>query len=295
MHQVFAASANSLLPFFCPRAALLCLGLSLASPVAAQSITVMSFNVRLPAEGDGANVWEKRRDLTARTIARAHPDVIGTQELYQRQGDDLVARLPGYAWFGIDRRGGHSDEHMGVFYDTRRLKLIEQGTFWLSDTPDVPGSITWGHPYPRNVNWAIFEQTGRGPNKGRRFRFLDTHMPYRLEDEAAREKGAALIVEQLAKLPGGDLPTVLTGDFNTTPDMPTWQRLGTAFTDMRTAAPKRTGPEATFHNFTGNPDRRLDAIFARGFTALSAETMTDHEGAIWASDHFPVVATLRMK
>lgn len=267
-------------------------GAAAALPATAQPLRVMSLNIRYPAQGDGANLWEARRDLAAATIRRARPDVIGTQELFQRQGDDLIARLPGYAWFGVDRRGGHDDEHMGIFYDTRQLHIVEQGRFWLSDTPEVPGSISWGHPLPRNVNWAIFERIGSGPDKGTRFRLLDTHFPYRDEDEAAREKGAKLIVDKLPALPGAALPTVLTGDFNTVPGSPSWQVLAGALTDAWTAAATRNGPEATFHGFTGTPGKRIDAIFVRGFAVRSAETLTDHRGAIWVSDHLPVVAEL---
>jgi len=275
------------------------LGLALAlgsvAPAAAQPLRVMSFNVRYPSKDDGANLWEKRRDLAAAMIRREHPEVIGTQELFQRQGDDLVARLPGYAWFGIDRRGGHADEHMGVLYDTRRLKLVQSGQFWLSDTPDVVASITWGNIFPRMVTWAIFERIGKGPDKGRRFRLLDTHFPYRDQDDAAREKSARLIVSQLGTLPGAELPTVLTGDFNTTPESTAWTVLAGALTDTRIAAPTRTGPEGTWHAFTGKPDTRIDGIFVRGFTALRAETLTDHKGPVWASDHFPVIADLAMR
>jgi endonuclease/exonuclease/phosphatase family metal-dependent hydrolase len=278
---------------------LLGLGLALAlgsvAPAVAQPLRVMSFNVRYPSKDDGANLWEKRRDLAAAMIRRAHPELIGTQELFQRQGDDLVARLPGYAWFGIDRRGGHADEHMGVLYDTKRLKLVQTGQFWLSDTPEVAASISWNNLYPRMVTWAILERVGPGKNKGRRFRLLNTHFPYRGEDDVAREKAAKLIVSRLGTLPGADLPTVLTGDFNTTPDSAAWQVLAGALTDTRAAAPSRKGPEATFHAFTGKPDRRIDGIFVKGFTALRFETLTDHKGLVWTSDHFPIVADLKLR
>ena len=263
-----------------------------AAPASAPETTmlrVMSFNVRLPIDADGINRWEARRDIAAAAIRRTRPDVIGTQELHKRQGDDLIARLPGYAWFGIDRRGGHADEHMGVLYNRATLRLVTFGQFWLSDTPDVPGSISWGHPYPRMVTWAIFEQV----RTRRRFRLLDTHLPYRAEDEGARAKGAQMIVDRLRMLPGDDLPTVLTGDFNTTPDSATYRLLTTALADTRTAAPTRDRPEATFHNYTGMPDRRIDWILATGFTPVAARTLTDHRGPVWASDHFPVVADLR--
>lgn len=282
-------------PLFARLAAGLLLALATLVPAAAQPLTVMSFNVRYPSPDDGANVWEARRDLAAEAIRRTAADVIGTQEMFQRQGDELVARLPGYAWFGVDRRGGHGDEHMGLLYDTKRLRVIEHGQFWLSDTPDVAGSISWGHPLPRNASWAIFERIGEGPDKGRRFRMIDTHFPYRGEDDAAREKGAALIVAQLARLPGADLPTVLTGDFNTTPESAAWKTLAGALTDTRAAAPVRKGPEATFHGFTGTPGKQIDGIFVKGFAVRAAETLTDHKDKVWASDHFPVVATLTME
>lgn len=271
------------------RALLIVAALVTATPAAAQSLRVMTFNVRVPVDSDGANRWEARRDLAARAIARTRPDVVGTQELHQRQGDDLVARLPGYRWFGIDRRGGHGDEHMGVLYDGRRLRLVEQGHFWLSDTPDVPGSISWGHPYPRMVTWGIFERV----RDRRRFRLFNTHLPYRAEDEPAREKGARLILAKLDTLPGADLPTVLTGDFNTVPDSATHAALSTRLTDAWSAALRRAGPAGTFHGFTGTADRRIDWIFTRGFRATQARTLTDHTGVVWASDHFPVVVDLR--
>src|SRR5688500_12608548 len=108
------------------------------------TLRAMSFNVRLPVEPDGPNPREARRALAAKTIRDADPDVIGTQELHKPQGDYLVSQLPDYAWFGTSRRGDHSDEHMGVFYRRDRLRVLESGDFWLSDTPEVPGSISWG-------------------------------------------------------------------------------------------------------------------------------------------------------
>src|SRR3546814_15293377 len=99
----------------------------------------MSFNVRWPSPDDGANVWAKRRDLFVDTIRKAHPDVIGTQELYKLQADYVLKKLPLYNWFGIDRRGGHADEHMGLFYRRARLTLVDPGNFRLSETPEEVG------------------------------------------------------------------------------------------------------------------------------------------------------------
>ncbi|MDJ0275461.1 endonuclease/exonuclease/phosphatase family protein [Sphingomonas sp. 2R-10] len=269
---------------------LLALGaLASALPAMARDLTVMTLNIRLPADGDGANRWELRRDLTAATVGRADPDVIGTQELFKRQGDDLVARLPRYRWIGVGRSGtGRADdEHMGIFYRADRLQVERWGNFWLSDTPDLPGSISWGHPYPRMVTWVIFRE-----GDGKRFAMFNTHLPYRAEDEPAREKGAALLASRIPAI-AGDLPVVVTGDFNTVPESATHRKLEQGLTDAWTATRQRSGPEATFHGFTGKPDRRIDWIFARGFTLRAVRTIDTRRGALFPSDHYPVVATLR--
>lgn len=250
-------------------------------------LTVMSFNVRLPAASDGPDEWGKRRALFLDTIAREAPDIIGTQELFFRQGQAIVDAMPHYGWVGIGRRGDHGDEHMGLFYRRDRLKLVEFGDFWLSDTPEVPGSISWGNLYPRMVTWGLFEPVGGG----RRFMVFNTHFPYRAEDEAAREKAARLLADRIAAVPA-DLPVILTGDFNTTPDTPSHALLAGTLADAWTHAAERSGPEGTFHGFTGRPGDRIDWIFTRGFTVESARTVDTHRRGHYPSDHFPVVVRL---
>lgn len=262
------------------------------APVLAQgapALTVMSLNIRMPSDGDGANLWEKRRDLTFATIRAADPDLIGTQELFQRQGDDVVKALPQYSWFGTDRFGGHKDEHMGIFYRRDRLKIVEQGQFWLSDTPEVPGSISWGHPLPRMVTWATFET-----REGRRFRFYNTHFPYRDEDEAARTRGAQLLSDRIAAGPK-ELPVIVTGDFNTTVDKPAHAVLTRTLADAWIARADHQGPDFTFHGFTGKGDRRIDWILTRGFAVERIATIDTHRGEVYPSDHYPVVARVRFE
>jgi len=275
--------ASKRIPFFL--SAILALCLLASAPAMAQTLRVMTFNVRLPVESDGADRWEARRALMAEMVKREHPDLIGTQELFEQQGDDLVARLPQYAWFGRGRRGGgDGDEHMGVFYRKDRLRVLATGDFWLSDTPEVVGSISWGNLYPRMVTWARFQRIADGAT----FVFYNTHLPYRAEDEPARTRGAALILERLRQLPA-DEPIILAGDFNTAPDSPTHTLLTATLTDAWLAAPRHHGPPATFHNFTGKADLRIDWILFRGLQAKSARTVTTHRRGRYPSDHFPVV------
>ena len=223
------------------------------------------------------------------TIRQADPDLIGTQELFQSQAADVIRALPRYRWFGRDRFGGHATEHMGIFYRTDRLTLIRHGDFWLSETPAQPGSMAWGANLPRMVNWGIFETRGAKPY---RFLMLDTHFAHRDDvDEEARQRSAALIAARLPDLAHG-LPIVLTGDLNATPDSAAHRRLTAVLSDAWQTAPVKQGPEATFHDFTGKPDRRIDYILTKGFRPLRAEVLTTHDGDRYPSDHFPVLAEL---
>jgi endonuclease/exonuclease/phosphatase family metal-dependent hydrolase len=235
----------------------------------------------------GANAWENRRELMVQVIRAQHPDVLGTQELTEEQGEYLAAHLPGYAWFGQGREGGSKGEHMGVFYRTNRLEVLRSGDFWLSDTPQVPGSITWGQPYPRMVTWAKF----RLRDGGGTFEYLNTHFPYRDQDVRPRMLSAAEILRWIGKLPA-DARVILTGDFNCAPDTPVHAKLTASLHDAWTEAATRSGPARTFHNFTGTPDRRIDWILSRGFEVRTVSTLTTHDGARYPSDHFPVVAEL---
>ena len=259
-----------------------------ATKARVEPLRVVSFNVRLPADVDGEDRWEVRKDLAVDTIRALDPDVMGTQELWTVQGDYIVAKLPDYAWFGRGRRGDAGDEHMGVFYRKDRLRVIEHGDFWLSDTPEVAGSITWGNLYPRMVTWALFERIG----DGRRFYFFNTHLPYREQDDDARERGANLLRQRIAQLPA-NVPVVVTGDFNTTPDSKAHQAITRDLKDAWDSAASRSGPAETFHAFKGKPDHRIDWILVRGFDVRTIATDTRERAGHYPSDHFPVSAELR--
>lgn len=258
-----------------------------ASSVDPQTLRVMSFNVRLPAESDGPDRWELRRDQVVRMLREQSPDVIGTQELFAEQGDYLARQMPEYAWFGRGRESNGGGEHMGVFYRRDRLRVIESGDFWLSDTPEVPGSITWGHLHPRMVTWAFFETMA----DKRRFYLFNTHLPYRGEDENARLRGAQAIARRLRALPDG-VPVVLTGDFNTLPDTTAYAEFKGLLQDAWISAAKRTGPEGTFHGFTGQPQKRIDWILVRDLKVDRMRVVDSHENGRYPSDHFPLVVEL---
>jgi endonuclease/exonuclease/phosphatase family metal-dependent hydrolase len=269
------------------RFALLFIGMA----ACAQTLKVMSYNVRYPNPGDGPDVWTARRDLLVESIRVRSPDLIGTQELFYEQGQYIAEKLPAYAWFGISRRGNRQDEHMGVFYLKDRLNLIDSGDFWLSETPEKPGSIAWDMSLPRMVTWGLFELKG-----GPRFLFLNTHFAHRREDERARQMSARLIACRLG-LYDPALPIVLAGDFNAPAGGETFKILAQHLKDSRLEAPEKSGPEGTFHGFKGVPGpSRIDWIMFRApWKALSNETITDHREGRYPSDHFPILAVFDLK
>ncbi len=266
--------------------------LALAVSACAQPLRVMTFNVRLPLASDGANSWDNRRDIFVETVRRMAPDLMGTQELWYIQGQYIVEKLPEYKWFGISRRGNHEDEHMGVFYKPAKLTLLDSGNFWLSETPEAPGSRSWNIDYPRMVTWGLFEINA----SKRRFYYYNTHFPHRPQDQAARIECAKIIAARVQALPAG-VPFLLTGDFNTQLGDEVHQVLTPYLTDAWQKAPKRAGPEATMSQWTGSTTgSRIDWILFRGnFTVSEVETVTFNQDGRYPSDHYPVFAAMTLQ
>jgi endonuclease/exonuclease/phosphatase family metal-dependent hydrolase len=263
-----------------------------ALPLPAQSLRVMSFNVRYPSPEDGPNRWEFRRDMLVEAILEKDPDLIGTQELFHEQGQYIVEKAPAYTWFGVSRRGNREDEHMGVFYKKDKFRLVESGNFWLSEAPDTPGSMSWDVTLPRMVTWGLFE-VGKS---GRRFYFYNTHFPHRREDDEARRRSALVLMERILRLPK-DVPLVLTGDFNAAPESPAYRVFSGELKDSRVTAHGRTGPDGTSSGFAGSTSgRRIDWILYRGaLEAVESETVVFSRGGRYPSDHFPVATTFEFR
>ena len=252
-----------------------------------ESLRVMTFNVRNPNPDDGVNIWENRKDILVDTIRKYDPDVFGTQELFDLQGRYIVEKLPEYEWFGLTRWGNHENEHMGVFYKRAKLFVMESGNFWLSETPDEPGSMSWDVSLPRLVTWARFRDAD-----GEEFYFYNTHFPHRREDAAARLNCAKVIVEDLRRRVPAFANLILLGDFNSAADSDVHALLTTELTDAQTVAPKTSGPATTSSRWIGQTEgRRIDWILYRGDWKVSeVETIDFNRGGRYPSDHYPVFA-----
>jgi endonuclease/exonuclease/phosphatase family metal-dependent hydrolase len=260
----------------------------------AAQLCVASYNVRY-ASSTPPNSWPERRPLVNEVIRGINPDVLGTQEGVLNQLKDMAADLPDYGWIGTGRDGGDKGEFMAVFYRKARLEPLATNHFWLSDTPEIPGSTTWGNSNRRMVTWIRF----RDHATGKEFYFFNTHFDHQVQ--TAREKSAELVRSRIADLPG-NLPVILTGDFNAAAqDNPAYDILTKDgfFEDSWIKAGTRQGEGiATFNSFKAISTNgvRIDWILTRGNVAVDAAAIVSLKPKDqWASDHFPVVAHIAFK
>jgi endonuclease/exonuclease/phosphatase family metal-dependent hydrolase len=280
--QILAAGGSSLLPL---RAAA-----QTAASVAPGTLTVMTYNLKF-ASPKPPNAWPQRRPLMGELIRQIAPDVFGTQEGLYRQLEDLAADLPAYQWIGLGRDGGSRGEFMAVFYRQARLEALAFDHFWLSDTPTVMASTSWGNKLPRMVTWAKFQDR----LSNRSFYFLNTHLDH--QSQNAREQGNLLIRKTIESWKT-DLPVLVSGDFNAAAgNNAAYDVLvkDTFTADTWVVAPVRSELVSTFNSFQGIKKEgvRIDWILIRGpLKALSAEIITHAKDGRFPSDHFPYLTVL---
>ncbi len=264
---------------------------SAGEPLTRGHLQVMSFNLRFASTTE-PHSWAVRRPVMRELLRREAPHVIGTQEGVFAQLLDIDSDLgPHYDWLGTGRLHGSRDESMAIFYDTRRLRPAEYDHFWLSDTPYVIGSNTWGAAYARMVTWIRFRDLTDG---GREFYVLNTHFDH--VSQYARERSATLIAERIAGF-DRSLPVVVTGDFNVAAHKNTVYDtlLGAGLVDTWDTARERSALYATFHGYkplTPDGDRIDWVLGTPGVTAHRAAINTFSDDGQFPSDHLPVQAFL---
>src|SRR6478609_5433346 len=251
-------------------------------------LCVMTYNLRY-ASPKPPNAWPERRPLMRELITNVAPDLIGTQEGLQAQLQDLVSDLPDYVWTGVGRDDGKAKgEFMAVFYRKTRLEALSTNHFWLSDTPEIPGSTTWGNSNRRMVTWLQF----RDRSNGNKFFLFNTHFDH--EVQLAREKSATLLRQHITDL-NTQLPVLLIGDFNAGAGRNKAYELlteGGFFSDTWLTAKERTNEGAnSFNGFQPlvRKGERIDWILTRGdITVERAEINLFGRNGQFPSDHFPV-------
>ena len=259
----------------------------------ATSLSVMTFNMRYDNPEDGQNNWRFRRERVAGVIKAQEVDVLGTQELLSNQFNDLSGLLTGYQGVGVGRLDVvDSGEYFAVFFRKDRFTLLDSGTFWLSETPEVVGSLGWDGACERIATWVVLRD-----RDGRDFFFIDTHLDH--VGQVARDEGVSLLMKRIETLSGGR-PVILTGDFNSEPGSSVVahvQKDG-VLRDAKAIAAQRSGTDWSFSDFGQIPEAErplLDYIFVSGdIEAVRYEVLPDTFDGGYVSDHAPVMAVVKI-
>ena len=259
----------------------------------ATSLSVMTFNMRYDNPEDGQNNWRFRRERVAEVIKAQDVDVLGTQELLSNQFDDLSGLLTEYQGVGVGRLdGARSGEYCAVFFKKERFTLLDSGTFWLSETPEVVGSLGWDGACERIATWVVLRD-----RDGRELFFIDTHLDH--VGQVARDEGVSLLMKRIETLSGGR-PVILTGDFNSEPGSSVVahvQKDG-VLRDAKAIAAQRSGTDWSFSDFGQIPEAErplLDYIFVSGdIEAVRYEVLPDTFDGGYVSDHAPVMAVVKI-
>lgn len=234
--------------------------LGIAAGTMASELTVVSYNLRYENDWDAeaGNGWKERYPFAADQLLFIRPDVFGTQELKSGQIKDLLARMPQYSYIGVAREDGKEDgEYSAIFYNRDRVKLIDSGTFWISETPDRP-SKGWDGQCTRICTWGQFETAD-----GKPFYYFNMHMDH--VGVIARREGGKLIVSKIKEIAGDGATVLLSGDFNVDQTSEVYDVFANSgiLADTYKSARHRFAPNGTFNSF--NPANttasRIDHIF----------------------------------
>ena len=248
---------------------------------------VMSFN--LLCGGAGERDWKERAGLAIRAIRSEAPDLFGVQEAHWDWMKALSGAFPDYAYVGIGRDDGKKKgEFSAVFYKKDLFRKLDEGHFWLSETPEKAGSKGWDAACIRICSWAKLKEKATG----KVFLAMDTHLDH--IGETAMQKGAELIAARAAQI-APDLPVILTGDFNFTPESAPCKAVKDGgFKDTRDIA-KKTDRNNTFHAFNSGTEGHcvIDYVFVKGdIKVKSFKVYKKKIDGHFPSDHFPVIAEI---
>jgi endonuclease/exonuclease/phosphatase family metal-dependent hydrolase len=262
--------------------------------VAAEPMTVMTFNIRYGTARDGDNHWTLRRTFLFDVVREQSADIIGLQEALDGQIREITEAVPGYAVVGVGRDDGRTaGEYSAILVRKDRFNVAEAGTFWFSDTPAVPGSTSWGNRITRICTWArLIDRDGTA------FWFFNVHLDH--ESQPSRERSTELLLRRIDARAFPGEPVVVTGDFNVGEDNPAiLTMLGAkAFVDTYRVIHPDEKQVGSFSNFKLDSidGPKIDYVLVQpGTDVLRAEIVRTARDGRYPSDHFPVVARIQLR
>jgi len=263
-----------------------------SSTIMSQNISVMTYNIRLDVAVDGENAWPHRKDFLVSQLQFHAPNIIGTQEGQQHQIEFIDQKLEKYNFIGKGRDGADKGEYSAIFYNREKLKVENDSTFWLSETPDKM-SKGWDAAFPRICTYGLFTDL-RSLEK---FWVFNTHLDH--IGVQARSNSIKLIIERINIVNTKNYPVILMGDFNAEPDSDLIKNLKNQMEDAKDISKLQFGPEGTFNafQFTKPVTRRIDYIMlskAKQIKVKKYAVLSDSKDVKYPSDHLPVFIKLKL-
>jgi endonuclease/exonuclease/phosphatase family metal-dependent hydrolase len=259
--------------------------------VGVSALDVMSFNIRYGTAKDGENAWPNRRELVYDVIRKHDPDVLGLQEALRFQLDEIGKTLPAYTELGVGRADGKTaGEYAAILYRTERFRVEEQDTFWFSDTPEEPGSKSWGNRVTRIATWARLVEK----ESEQSVLVYNVHLDH--ESQPSREKSVDLLLERITEERREGEQVIVMGDFNADEDNAAITAMKKEFVDSYRVAHPDEKEVGTFSGFEGRRrGRKIDYVFVLpDANVVGAAIIRDREDDRDPSDHYPVTASLRL-
>lgn len=256
-----------------------------------QTLKVMSYNLGLDTPYDSVNQWPKRMDKVVALITKYNPNIIGVQKALHHQLQDLMKKLPDYSYCGVGRDDGKEmGEYSAILFRNSRFGLLHTDTYWLSETPDLPGSKSWDAVITRVYTIGRFYDR----ETKKEFLMVNTHFDH--VGKIARAASSKLIKAYLAgmKAGGSTAPVIVSGDFNSEPtEEPYLNMVDERFKELILFDSRPVASTAgTYCGFKvgGMPCKTIDFIFhTKEWVARNYQVITDNHGTYYPSDHLPVL------
>ena len=245
-------------------------------------LSVVSFNIKCDdtiAEVEAEQLWANRKENLIEEILDLNADLIGMQEVMPHQYDFFKKELKEYGSIYCSRdKNATNGEGCPVFYKQNKFELLKQQTFWLSDTPNISASTSWNSRWPRICTFVVLKEK----DTGKKIAFFNTHLDHKSDE--ARTNGIKLIISKIKEL---DLPTILTGDFNSTKQNMAYSVANSFLKDCN----EHNDNSITFHLW-GHPEilqngiTNIDYVFQKGFVTKKYRVVDNDKNALKNSDHF---------
>lgn len=270
------------------------------------TIRLMSFNILVDKRTDIPYSWEYRRKQIAALLSYYSPDIFCLQEALEHQKHYLAQCFPEYEAFGVGRTDGRLEgEQVPIFHRKNLFELKAQGYFWLSETPNIPGSIGLDAKCPRTVIWKQLQL------KASEQQFIIANTHYDHIGKTANINSAGIIKHELSQV-ASDCSTIVCGDFNSAEDTPAYKEILSQGFKASASAKEAVcyGMPFTYHRFMmeqyktdcarlqqehDRVFRTIDHIFHRGEVSIHHYSILgDNQLGIYPSDHFPVLCDMSL-